>query len=360
MRIFAFVVCMCLLVELAMCGTKDEHSKVDNKYKRKAMRSLTREDRLAARNALIEQRNRPVRALCMKEFRAAYAANASRVFIQVLGMHASGTNYAFKMMVDNGFDVGMVPGCASTVGSACLEHTALWKHQDPNTIGTHPDFTYDAERYFFVVMVRHPFSWYASLLRNSYDYAACRHTATPECRFLSGGPCMSTPDKERNVWSQYSSFWQAWGEHYTRMLHSRHFRLLNATYVRYEDLALTPGPQLARIRHVALKRGVQCTGHCATNDTWSVVMKPAKLHGSHADHKRAVSDILSKSYKDIVPEEVMRSMCSHNETRHIMTVFDYIDDCSLFGASAPTHSDDDASSLGLPLQNTSHAAASEA
>ena len=333
-----------LLVGSVVAGSKDEHSSREQRYKRNTMKSLTREDRLAMRAARAEARDKPIRELCMREFHEAYNANDTRVFMQVLGLHASGTNYGFKMLLDNGFDVGMVPACVSNVGSACLEHTALWKHQDPNTIGTHPDLVYNASRYFFVIMIRNPFSWYVSLRHNPYDFSHCRSVEETTCRFYSGVPCGSTPYKKRNVWSEYSSWWGAWGEHYSRMLKSRHFRLLNATYVRYEDLALAPDAQLERIRHAAIKRGVRCTGNCARNGTWSVVMKPAKLHGSRADHMHAVQNILKETYRPFLPDEVVTAMCTDPTTRHVMQVFDYLDDCALFMPDSVTPTDEPFSS----------------
>ena len=324
---------MCLLLLSAVVIGRDRVRERPPRTAQSSQARLTREERMAQREKLAEARNAPIRKQCMDAFHAQYEKNQSRVFIQVLGLHATGTNYAFKMLLNNGFDMGASPACSSVIGLSCLEHTFLWKHQDPNTIGMHPDFVYNASRVYFVIMIRHPFSWFVSTMRNPYDFNECKsYTATP-CAFRSGGPCNTIPQKEREVWSNYTSRWAAWGEHYTRMFSSGHFRMHNATYVRFEDLTLDPDRQLDRIRNLARRRNVACSGNCASNQTWSILQKPAKLHGSKASHDQAISNIVKKPYLDTIPEAIARHMCTDEKTRHVMVVFEFLEECDLFSDS---------------------------
>lgn len=260
---------------------------------------------------------------CIESIDSTITSSNRRIW-KVYGLFNSGTNYMWDLLYKNGFDVGMmgIPDCDGVELNVCTRDYRGWKHADPNTF-THKYLSPLNRNIMPVIVVRNPFSWMLSTKKLPYSLKKCIGEKI-RCDYTWDKICEIG---HTDMWSNYTSFELLWGEHYWRML--QQIPLVDGVYVRYEDLTFYPERILKQLQIRSKLMNITCIGPCMSGE-WNLTETDSRTWIRRNNHANtfAKKKILDKNYLKFLKKQTVENLCNHNETRFILEMFEYIDDCT--------------------------------
>jgi hypothetical protein len=263
---------------------------------------------------------------CCRVIREYLTLHPDYKIVKLYGLFNTGTNYAFDLLSSNGFEFGLnyTDRVHENARRACIQNWYGWKHGDPNQLGEIPAFPRNASHVFPIIMVRNPFAWISSTIRQPYNLRVClpKGNFRPgECKFPWGKRLCLGFAPPMNV---YSNFAAVWGEYYTRML--RKVSMTDGFYIRYEDLVLNPDHVLD---HLWMRTHGKGFGP-ASNSTWQRANKDNRewvRKRSPNPMESASRKIAQRSYLNTIPTKIREFVCAHPESMDVMKRFHYTEDC---------------------------------